>query len=102
MSEQREVTENQILQLTVRFTEILGSTCLNRKRGQSTPESVNCDPVLTAPLGCAVPQSFTLVVNLTVLTSSEVFRPAVAQQYGVVYHDPGHHMTQQVELANVR
>ena len=76
------------------------NTCLNRERGQSTPESVNY-PVLAAPLGCEVPQSFTLVVSLTVLTPSEVFSPAVPQQY-VVYHDPGHHVTQQVELANVR
>ena len=101
VSEHREVTENQKLQLAAGFIEVLDNTCLNRERGQNKQESIICDPMLTAPLGSEIHQSFTSVVNLTVLTASEVSRPAVAQQ-NVVYHYTGHHMTQQVELANMR
>ena len=71
MSEHREVNVYQKLQLAAGFIEVLDNTCLNKERGQSKPESIICDPMLTAPLGCGIYQSFTLVVDLTVLQSCE-------------------------------
>ena len=87
VSEQREVTVYQILQLTELFIEILGNTCLNRKRGQSTPASVNCDPVLTAPLGMRF--------------QPHCLDPMRSSGLLVVQHS-GNHITQHVEPANVR
>ena len=101
VSEHREVTVYQKHQLAAGSIEVLDNTCLNRKRGQNKPESIICDPMHTIPLGCGIHQSSTFAGDLTILTPSEVSRPAVAQQISV-YHDTGHHMTQQVELANKR